>query len=88
MDSSTQNQLPPLRVRDAKASVISKVIGGTAMIAIGATIAIESYWHMLNPEMLLVGGLVFVVGCYLAYKGSQEGIEKYHAMTRAFFPSN
>ena len=74
------------RIRDAKISVIYKFAGGVALTAIGASIIIESYWHALNFEMLLIGGLLFVVGVYFTYRASQEGIEKYHAMTRAFFP--
>ena len=83
MSSETQQTL---RIRDAKSSVIYKFSGGTALTAIGTSIAIESYWHGLNGQMLVIGAVIGVIGLYFVYRSSQEAVDKYHAMTHALFP--
>lgn len=74
-----------MRIKDAKTSIIYQAMGGNILTAVGLSLAIHSYWHMLNIQMLTVALILVVIGVFLSYRSTQKGIEKYHEMTRAFF---
>jgi hypothetical protein len=75
----------PLRIKDAKNSIILRYTSGCILASTGLALGLHSAWHAFSPEMLLIGLLFVIFGGYLTYRASEEAKEKYHEMTRAFF---
>jgi ABC-type nitrate/sulfonate/bicarbonate transport system permease component len=75
----------PMRIKDAKTSIVYQALGGTVLTSTGLGLCIHSYWHLFDSQMLIVGLVLIVFGVFLVYKSTQKAIEKYHEMTRAFF---
>jgi hypothetical protein len=75
-----------LRVRDAKSSIIYMMSAGLISASMGFTLMVESYWHALSPQMLVIGGILAIIGLFLVYRSSGDAINKYHSLTQALFP--
>ena len=76
----------PMLMRDAKSSLIDEISVGIALIAVGMCLAVHAYWHMFNPQMLLVALLFMIIGSFIYFKSKAKAIETYHEMSKAFFP--